>query len=317
MKLAFRLFCLLLALLAPVLTQAAGTRYALVIGIDEYQNMGGLKTCGNDARELARALVGRAGFPQSQVVLLTDDARQPQNRPTMGNMLNRMTQYSVLPKKEDTVLIFFSGHGVTVDGEGFLVPSDGGLRNAIPLRGDRKSKGVIDLLESCKAKTKLLVLDCCHAGSATKGVSGIAPSLASGARSVVMMLSCGQGQLSHVDDAGGHSVFSKFLLEGVAGSADADKDQAVTVRELFAHVDAQMRMWCLNTGKTQTPVMYPDEFTDLPLARPVEATVPPPQPPEPPPPAPDPPKPDSREAEYRKAIQEAEAILRELEAMKK
>ena len=142
-------------------------RIALVIGIDNYQSLGKLKVCRNDARSLANVLVSRAGFPKDFVILLTDDAPQVQNRPTYATMRRRIRQVTELARKGDTLLIFFSGHGLQKDGQGYLAPMDGDMEIAIPLRWVRQR------LEESAASSKTLILDACHAGAATKGVGGV------------------------------------------------------------------------------------------------------------------------------------------------
>ena len=254
---------------------ADATRYALVIGIGKYQNMGALPTCTNDARALARVLERQAGF--DRVVLMVDDAEQEQNRPTMGNILNRLQQFAALPGPEDTVLVFYSGHGTIIRAqdaggqeteEGYLVPADGSLRLAIPLRGaPPKRPGLIDSLAGCKAQTKLLILDCCHAGTSIKGVAGIANSLSQRAPEFLMLLSCGPDQHSYFTEKRDHSLFTSFLLSGLGGAADFDKDQTIGTSELFKHVRTETLKWCIDSGKTQTPLLYPRDAKDHPLAR--------------------------------------------------
>lgn len=59
---------------------AKAKRYALVIGVDEYQDeqISRLSGATNDAKALADALVRYAGFPSDQVILLASD--QPRVR---------------------------------------------------------------------------------------------------------------------------------------------------------------------------------------------------------------------------------------------
>jgi len=240
-----------------------GERYALVIGIDDYEALGKLKTCRADAKALAKVLVENCAFPRENVVLLTDDQEERKDVPTWGMMRVAAKQMATLPERDDTVLIFFSGHGVTVDGEGYLVPLDGDGTGGIALSWLKAQLG------KCKARTKFLVLDACHAGSAAKGVGGIARDVAK-ASGLVMLLSCSANQVSYPDEATGHSVFSQHLIAGLAGAADANKDKAITHDELFAHVKKRVNKWCLKTRKTQTPVLFGEVAGPLTLAKLVE-----------------------------------------------
>lgn len=264
-------------------TAFAAERYALVIGVDGYQELGRLKSCVADAQALAKVLVDRAGFDSGKVVLVTDASTEPQNRPTLATLRRRIAQVVQLAEKGDTLLIFFSGHGNNRDGQGYLIPVDGDLNNAIAL------SWMGEQLEKSQAATKVLVLDACHAGSAAKGVAGIAPGLAS----AVMLLSSGKDEISHVDEVTGHSIFSLHLVDGLRGEADSDHDGAITVGEAYEYVKGRLKEWSLKTGKSQTPVLHGEERGKLELVRLAPGAAPP--------------------KEYYLKIREAEKLLRELE----
>jgi len=240
---------------------SSGERMAVVIGIDDYQALGRLTTCRNDAEEIARTLVESAGYAPNRVILLTDDAKKPQNRPTLATMERRIQQVAMLAGPADSILVYFSGHGVTRDGQGYLVPMDGDERRAVAL------SWVKDTLSQSKAHSKILILDACHAGSAAKGVSGIAPSLAAETPGLVMLLSSAPDQVSYPREDGSSSVYSAFLAKGLSGDADTDGDRNITQVELHEYIRRNMLDWCLSTGKTQTPVVLPQVESPVVIAR--------------------------------------------------
>jgi uncharacterized caspase-like protein len=206
---------ILFALSCPA---TAGERFAVVVGINDYQRLGKLKTCVADAKALASVLERQAGFggDQGRVMVLTDRSAK------LADVRNAIIRYTSKDniRPDDTVLVYFSGHGIHVkerDGRNvnYLVPQNGDalrdaqgrVHNAIPLAWVREQ------LDACPATTKLLILDACHADSETKGIGGIAASLSS----AVMLLSCRADQMSHTDPSTGHSHFSLHLLQGLAG----------------------------------------------------------------------------------------------------
>ncbi|HUT56914.1 MAG TPA: caspase family protein [Phycisphaerae bacterium] len=239
---------------------AAGERWALLIGINEYQAAGKLQFCREDAQALGKVLVERGGFNPDRVVVLADGEAKPEDWPTRGNIRRRIEQFSRLAEPDDTVVVFFSGHGMMADGKGYLmaVDSDRDPANSISL------DWVKERLAAGKAKTKLLVLDVCHAGSA-KDVGGLAPSLV-GIAGLTVLASCAADEISYVEEEAQSGVFAGRLVEGLAGAADADGDKAVTIAELHAFVKRSMKDWCLKTGKTQTPSLHPDPAPALTLA---------------------------------------------------
>ena len=239
-----------------------GERWALLVGINEYQAAGKLQFCREDAQALGKVLVERGGFAPNRVVTLVDGEADLATVPTRGNIRRRIDQFATLAGEEDTVLVFFSGHGMMLDGQGYLmaVDSDRDPANNIAL------SWVKERLEGCKAKQKLLVLDVCHAGSA-KDVGGLAPSLAAGAKALAVLASCAADQISYVEEERGQGVFAGRLVEGLAGAADADGDKEVTLAELYGFVRQSMTDWCLKTGRTQAPALYPEPAPSLVLAR--------------------------------------------------
>ena len=239
-----------------------GERWALLIGINEYQAAGRLQFCREDAEALGKVLVERGGFSPERVVVLADGGTKPQDWPTGGNIRRRIDQFATLAGPEDTVFVFFSGHGMMLDGQGYLmaVDSDRDPANNIAL------SWVKERLEGCKAKQKLLVLDVCHAGSA-KDVGGLAPSLAAGAKALAVLASCAANQISYVEEERSRGVFGGRLVEGLGGEADADGDKEITLAELYGFVRQSMTDWCLATGKTQSPALYPEPPPSLVLAR--------------------------------------------------
>ena len=241
-------------------TAAGGHRWALVVGINCYSNMPQLRFARQDAEALATTLVRECGFPEDNVVLMTDtvDARSPQF-PTRGNLRARINQIAEVARADDVLLISFSGHGINIDGGGYLAPVDGAsddVGSFVPL------SWVKTTLETCAAKQRLLVLDACHAG-ARAGAAADSPAEAllsplAGA-AFITLASCDARQLSHEYSELGHGVFTHSLLEGLRGRADneaeGNRDSVVTASELFAFASLEVSRWSLRTGKAQTPVL--------------------------------------------------------------
>ncbi|MGH6826053.1 caspase family protein [Methyloceanibacter sp.] len=109
------LFCFALMLATTSLSARAENRLALVIGIDQYANLSQelqLKNAVSDAETLEKALK-RLGF---SVVL----ARNP----TLDQMIESVNDLAGKVAANDTVLFFFSGHGMRPDSVNLLLPSD-------------------------------------------------------------------------------------------------------------------------------------------------------------------------------------------------
>ena len=265
MRLEFRGLILVLAILCVVsmspahAAEQSGKRYALVVGINGYEHLGKLEYCRQDAEAVAKVLVERAGFGQKRVCLIADGQEKKANQPTYTNLLRRFKQFTSLPKKGDTLLIFFAGHGVTFGKEACLMPIDGSEQ-----RTGFSVTWLRERIAKCEATTKILILDACHSGKAARGVTGIAPSLVKGAATVVLT-SCGDKQISYPEK--GHGVFTAGLIDGLSGAADKNKDGRITGAELFASIQNHIEEWSIDSGKTQTPQMSPKDAGGIVLAQ--------------------------------------------------
>ena len=144
---------------------AKSKRFALVVGVDEYQDeqISRLSGAGNDAKALADALVRYAGFPADQVILLASD--QPQQRqPNRGNILQYLSNLRGIVPVDGLLVVSFAGHGVERGGRGFLCPSDARIGGSIALL---ESTGVAvdtvrEWIRETGVKQVLIILDACR-----------------------------------------------------------------------------------------------------------------------------------------------------------
>ena len=160
---------------APVVVASAETRalrpttrIALVIGNGAYQSAGArLVNPANDAK-LVSAELEKLGF---RVNLLIDKTRDEMSE-AIGFFIDRMQSADV---NADTGLVFYAGHGVQIDGENYLLPTNVSARSVVSLIDSSLSlNNVIRQLERSK-KAGLIFLDCCRNNpfpAATRALGG-------------------------------------------------------------------------------------------------------------------------------------------------
>ena len=158
---------------APRRAGAGGDRWAVVIGVDRYESrqVPALRYSVRDAEALYQFLIGPAGFKKDNVVLLTDRAER---KPTLRNIKWALgTFLTRSAKKDDTVLVFFAGHGVPeIDPRG--VEQDGLAKYLAPVDvdpDDLYSTGLpMDELQTIfqriEAQRMVVLLDACYSGAA-------------------------------------------------------------------------------------------------------------------------------------------------------
>ena len=130
------LFCALLAVVSFQAHAALAARRALVIGIADYQNVNPLQNPRVDASNMSAALL-HAGYAVTKV---TDpeategngsaSAKAPDT--TRQNMLLKIGAFLKTIRRNDEVVVYYSGHGVDVNGDNMLVPSDSPSADVVP-----------------------------------------------------------------------------------------------------------------------------------------------------------------------------------------
>jgi len=83
--------------------------YALIIGIDKYQNVRSLDYAVKDAEDIQSMLVDKFHFQQDNVVLLKNEEA------TKTTIIQEFSNITKKAGANDRVLIFFAGHGDTED----------------------------------------------------------------------------------------------------------------------------------------------------------------------------------------------------------
>ena len=265
------------ALVASKPEASTGEKYAVIVGVSRYQNSGAglenLRYADRDATAFRDFLLSPAGggFKAQNIrFLVNEDA-------TSENVRSALFTFLTKPRPEDAVVLYFAGHGA---------PDPNDRRNLYLLTHDTRPTDMggsafpmwqlQDVFSRIlKAKRVITFTDSCH----SYGISGervsaafkqnnlvnqyVVRYAAEGDRAVITASDI--SELSYESDqwGGGHGAFTHFLLRGLKGEADANKDGTVTAGELFPYVrDAVQEA----TGGRQTPIALAGLADKLPLS---------------------------------------------------
>lgn len=210
-----------------------------MIGINEYTELSGLTYAGKDMQALAEQLKA-SGFEASRVVLMHDGAKDVKYRPGRTNITRELDLIIPRVKKDDLLLIAFSGHGLFLDTKSYFCPTE--ARDADPEKTLISVDSVYKQLETCPAALKFMLVDSCRNDPRPPGKKSANPkedlkSLGNAferpPEGLVVFNSCGPGQTSWEDDKLGHGVFMNYFLQGLTGEADASKNGKISLEELF------------------------------------------------------------------------------------
>jgi protein O-mannosyl-transferase len=237
--------------------QTGGQTYALLIGISKYAKPElALQFANADADVFGKLLESPlgGGIPSANILLLTDEkATTAAIRNGFQDFLKRRAG------KNDTVLITIAGHG-TVETPGsksaFILTYDSDPQDLT------STALAVDELQSLfeeqltKVGRVLLFVDVCKAGTVgtihNTTVSSNVQQLGDIQGDLFGLLASRPREVSleGPEFGGGHGVFSYYVIKGLQGAADANKDGVVDADELIKYVSEQVPM---ATGNKQHP----------------------------------------------------------------
>ena len=226
-------------------------KIALLIGVSEYgAGIPPLLSALNDVQAMERVLQNPnlGNFAQVERLLNPDSV-------AMRIAIQKLFKNA---GKEDLLLFFFSGHGITNDDDHLYLAT----RNTAK---DNFEATAVDAnfiqtqSKSCYSKRQVLILDACYSGAFannwhTKSI-GVDIKKQLGAEGRVVLTSSGATQTSFAQEGATLSLYTQYLVEGIeTGAADTDNDGNIHVQELHTYAKAKVQ--------AVKPNMTPDIILD-------------------------------------------------------
>jgi len=136
------------------MAQDSPGRFALVMGVRDYIHVQPLKNSLNDAQDMAATLKAR-GF---KVV----ESYNPRSKREMQDAIR--TYYDLVSQsKGATGLIFYSGHGMQVDGSNYLVPAEANPQLKADLDDQTvKMDFLMQVIEEAGLSLSIVIMDACR-----------------------------------------------------------------------------------------------------------------------------------------------------------
>jgi tetratricopeptide (TPR) repeat protein/uncharacterized caspase-like protein len=258
----------------PALAQAdtpkTGAHWAVIIGISNYRDtrIPSLRYASSDAKAFYDWIISPEGgrYAPARIKLLLDDDA------TGENIKKALFEWLRGALAEDMVVIYYAGHGSPESPDSpsnlFLLPYDTRY-DSIATTGFPMWDIETALKRYIKAKKVVVIADACHAGGvgqsfdisrrANRGVkvnpisSGI-QNLAQVSEGVCIISASNDNQFSQESEkwGGGRGVFTHFLIEGLKGKADYNKNYSVSLGELTSYLSEQVRR---ETRNAQSPTV--------------------------------------------------------------
>lgn len=209
-------------------------RVALVIGNSDYRGvLSKLSNTINDAKSIKNILEQR-GFE----VIYSEDT-------TKKNMKKSLNQFYNAIKKGGVGMFYFSGHGIEVDGQNYLIPIDA----KIEAKSDTEFEAIAlnkitKRMQNMGNRLNIVVLDACRNDpfSRSVGTGGLAKVEPIG---MFVSYSTGAGSVASDGRAGGHGLFTESLIHHMK--------QELDLRDVFQRTRADVYS---KSNKRQFPAIY-------------------------------------------------------------
>jgi hypothetical protein len=251
---------MLVGALAP---PAHAKRVALVVGINKYDNLPRerqLVKAVNDARAVEVALKS-VGF---EVIKAEDVGRSAFNL-AWQQLLNKLGP-------GDEVTVFFSGHGVEIEGGNYLIPRDVPAVGTGEVRRLKNESLSFDEMRRDLAaqgpRITVFILDACRdnpfadtRGRSIGGAKGLVPVQAEQGTFIMFAAGARESALDRLDDKDGdpNSVYTRKLLPLL-------KEPGLRLPDLAQRVRGEVRQLASTVGHRQSPAYYDEGADDVCLA---------------------------------------------------
>ncbi len=246
---------------AQVKRQPDRDAVAIIIGISNYKTLPKAEFANDDARVFYDYAIRALGVKPENIKLLVDqDAEEVEVIKAFKTWLPSRVKLTT------DVYVFYSGHGLpTHDGQGLYL---------LPLRADRDfiSRTSIQFqeisadIQATKPKSVTIFMDACYSGQARSGEALVANARPVTLRadkklfpdSFTVITASQADQISSSSPDLKHGIFSYYLMKGMEGDADANKDGKITLGEMQAYLVENVGRQAGMMSRKQEPQLVGD-----------------------------------------------------------
>jgi hypothetical protein len=246
---------------ANIKKQVERDAVAVVIGIADYRSLPKAEFANDDARAFYDYAIRALGIKPENIRLLVDgDAEEAEILKTFRTWLPSRV------KSTTEVFVFYSGHGLPMpDGKGLYL---------VPPRADRE---VIDdtaipfskinaTLTLAKPKSVTIFLDACYSGQARSGETLVASARPVQVKSdsryfpenFTVITASQNDQISSSNPELQHGIFSYYLMKGMEGDADENRDGKITLGEMQSYLSENVSRHAAMMSRKQEPQLIGD-----------------------------------------------------------
>jgi hypothetical protein len=250
--------------LKPEVIKRAPSRdaVAIIIGIQDYKRVPKAEFANNDAKEFYEYAIRALGIKPEKIKMLLDDEADEVN---IVKAFENWLPIQVNRDKTD-IYVFFSGHGLPApDGKSlYFLPQ--GVDKELLSRTAVSQNDIVAALSAAKPKSVTMFIDACYSGQTRGGdilVANAKPvSLKSETNdyppNFTVITASANDQISSSSPELKHGIFSFYLMKGMEGEADANKDGKITVGEMQYYLSDKVARQAMTLNRKQTTQLVGD-----------------------------------------------------------
>ena len=235
---------------------------ALIIGIEKYETTVPAVFAKNDAKWFYEYAKLAFGVKQSNIKLLVDkDATIVKTYAALDKWLA-----SKIKKNQTELIIFFAGHGLaTPDGKELYLLQQDSDTDLLKRTALSRNEFFTDI-DKLKPKSVTVFIDACYSGFSRDEQTLLASARPirivgeehAAPRNFTIFSASGLDQISSGLKEAKHGIFSYYLMKGLEGKADKNKDRKITNGELQDYLVNNVSQKALELGRSQKPSLAGD-----------------------------------------------------------
>jgi hypothetical protein len=234
---------------------------AIIIGIADYKNLPRADYANDDARVFYDYAIRALGVKPENIRLLVDG-----DADDIGIYQAFKTWLPSRVRAGTDVYVYYSGHGLpTADGQGLYLLPQRAHRDFIDKTAITQAE-INAAIQAAKPKSVTVFLDACYSGQARSGETLIASARPVALKTAKQLfpdnftvITASQAdQISSSSQNLKHGIFSYYLMLGMEGDADANKDGKITAGEMQAYLAENVSRQAGMQNRVQQPQLIGD-----------------------------------------------------------
>ena len=228
---------------------------AIIIGIQNYKRVPKAEFANSDAKDFYEYAIRAFGIkPENIKLLLDEDADDVNIVKAFENWLPLQVN-----KSKTDVYVFYSGHGLpSTDGQSlYFLPY--GVDKDLLSRTAIGQKEVVAALIASKPKSVTMFIDSCYSGQTRGGETLLASAKPLTLKAIAnvypsnftVITASSNDQISSSSVELKHGIFSFYLMKGMEGDADGNKDGKITAGEMQDYLSDKVSRQAMSMNRKQ------------------------------------------------------------------